>query len=36
MSDWFEHEELTAQLRSVLEPLAAYYFLKARNPRRAA
>ena len=30
---WFEHEEVTAQLRSVLEPLAAYYFLKARNPR---
>jgi malonyl-CoA decarboxylase len=31
--EWFEHEEVTAQLRSVLEPLAAYYFLKARNPR---
>ncbi len=30
---WCEHEEVTAQLRSVLEPLAAYYFLKARNPR---
>ncbi len=30
---WFEHEEVTTQLRSVLEPLAAYYFLKARNPR---
>jgi malonyl-CoA decarboxylase len=30
---WCEHEEVTVQLRSVLEPLAAYYFLKARNPR---
>src|SRR5215475_7545454 len=30
---WFEHEEVTAQLRSVLEPLAAYYFLKARNAK---
>jgi malonyl-CoA decarboxylase len=30
---WVEHEEVTAQLRAVLEPLAAYYFLKARNPR---
>jgi malonyl-CoA decarboxylase len=32
-SKWAEHEDVTAQLRSVLEPLAAYYFLKARNPR---
>ena len=31
--DWFENAELTAQLRTVLEPLAAYYFLKARTPR---
>jgi malonyl-CoA decarboxylase len=30
---WFEHEEVTAQLRSVLEPLAAHYFLRARNPK---
>ena len=31
--DWFEDAELTAQLRAVLEPLAAYYFLKARTPK---
>src|SRR5690242_20292657 len=31
--DWFAKPELTTQLRSVLEPLAAYYFLKARTPR---
>jgi malonyl-CoA decarboxylase len=31
--DWFENADLTAQLRSVLEPLAAYYFLKARTPK---
>src|SRR6202521_5782427 len=31
--DWFENEELAAQLRSVLEPLAAFYFLKARTPK---
>ena len=31
--DWFEDAELTAQLRTVLEPLAAYYFLKARTPK---
>jgi len=31
--DWFENTELTAQLRSVLEPLAAYYFLKARTTK---
>jgi len=31
--DWFERGEVTAQLRSVLEPLAAYYFLKARTPK---
>ncbi|TPQ29771.1 MCD, Malonyl-CoA decarboxylase MCD [Bradyrhizobium guangdongense] len=30
---WFEHPEITAQLRGVLEPLAAYYFLKARTPK---
>jgi malonyl-CoA decarboxylase len=31
--DWFEDTELAAQLRSVVEPLAAYYFLKARTPK---
>ena len=31
--DWFENAELTAQLRTVLEPLAAFYFLKARTPK---
>jgi malonyl-CoA decarboxylase len=31
--DWFANPELTAQLRSVLEPLAAHYFLKARTPK---
>jgi malonyl-CoA decarboxylase len=31
--DWFENPELTAQLRAVLEPLAAHYFLKARTPK---
>jgi malonyl-CoA decarboxylase len=30
---WCENEETTTQLRAVLEPLAAYYFLKARNPK---
>jgi malonyl-CoA decarboxylase len=30
---WFENEEFTAELRAVLEPLAAYYFLKARNSK---
>jgi malonyl-CoA decarboxylase len=31
--DWFENVELATQLRSILEPLAAYYFLKARTPK---
>ena len=31
--DWFENAELTAQLRAVLEPLAAHYFLKARTSK---
>jgi malonyl-CoA decarboxylase len=31
--DWFKNAEVAAQLRSVLEPLAAYYFLKARTPK---
>jgi malonyl-CoA decarboxylase len=30
---WHENAELTAQLRNVVEPLAAYYFLKARSPK---
>ncbi len=31
--DWFKDEGLAAQLRSIVEPLAAYYFLKARTPK---
>ncbi|KWV60872.1 MCD, Malonyl-CoA decarboxylase MCD [Bradyrhizobium macuxiense] len=31
--DWFENADLAAQLRSLLEPLAAYYFLKARTSK---
>jgi malonyl-CoA decarboxylase len=31
--DWFNNAELAAQLRSVLEPLAAHYFLKARTAK---
>ena len=31
--DWFGNAELESQLRTVLEPLAAYYFLKARTPK---
>jgi malonyl-CoA decarboxylase len=30
---WAEESELTAQLRTVLEPLAAYYFLKAKTSK---
>src|SRR4051795_710947 len=30
---WFEDADLTAQLRGVLEPLAAHYFLKARTSK---
>ena len=30
---WIENPELVAQLRSVIEPLAAHYFLKARTPK---
>jgi malonyl-CoA decarboxylase len=30
---WFENAELATQLRGVLEPLAAYYFLKARSSK---
>jgi len=32
--DWFENAEVAAQLRAVLEPLAAWYFLKARTSKR--
>jgi malonyl-CoA decarboxylase len=31
--DWVDDLQLAAQLRSLLEPLAAYYFLKARTPK---
>jgi malonyl-CoA decarboxylase len=31
--DWFANVELMAQLRAVVEPLAAHYFLKARTPK---
>src|SRR5256886_8166934 len=31
--DWFENAETTSQLRAVLEPLAAHYFLKARTSK---
>ena len=31
--DWFKNAELAAQMRSVVEPLAAYYFLKARSSK---
>ena len=31
--DWVHDAELAAQLRSALEPLAAYYFLKARTAK---
>ena len=30
---WFENAELASQLRAVLEPLAAHYFLKARTSK---
>src|SRR6202167_4150426 len=31
--DWWKNAELEGQLRSVIEPLAAHYFLKARTPK---
>ncbi|HEX9586974.1 MAG TPA: malonyl-CoA decarboxylase family protein, partial [Bradyrhizobium sp.] len=31
--DWFDNAELTSQLRSLIEPLAAHYFLKARTSK---
>jgi malonyl-CoA decarboxylase len=30
---WFDNEDLTSQLRALLEPLAAHYFLKARTSK---
>src|SRR6201997_5438935 len=32
-ASWFERADLASQLRGVLEPLAAYYFLKARSSK---
>jgi malonyl-CoA decarboxylase len=31
--DWFQNAETATQLRSVVEPLTAYYFLKARTSK---
>jgi malonyl-CoA decarboxylase len=31
--NWFDNAELAAQLRTVVEPVAAYYFLKARTSK---
>jgi malonyl-CoA decarboxylase len=31
--DWWQNPELKSELRSIVEPLAAYYFLKARTPK---
>jgi malonyl-CoA decarboxylase len=31
--DWWKNVELEGQLRSIVEPLAAYYFLKARSSK---
>jgi malonyl-CoA decarboxylase len=31
--DWWQNSELEGELRSIVEPLAAYYFLKARTPK---
>ena len=31
--DWWKNPELEGQLRSIIEALAAYYFLKARTPK---
>jgi len=30
---WWQNPELESRLRAIVEPLAAYYFLKARTPR---
>jgi malonyl-CoA decarboxylase len=32
-ANWHANADVEAELRVVLEPLAAYYFLKARNPK---
>ena len=32
-ADWHANPDVEAELRVVLEPLAAYYFLRARNPK---
>ena len=32
-SNWFENAELVTQLRAIVEPLGAYYFLKARTAK---
>jgi malonyl-CoA decarboxylase len=32
-ADWFDNADVTSQLRAVLEPLAAHYFLKARTSK---
>lgn len=32
-ADWFDNADLVSQLRAVLEPLAAHYFLKARTAK---
>src|SRR6201999_3247545 len=31
--DWWQNAELEDQLHPIVEALAAYYFLKARNPK---
>jgi malonyl-CoA decarboxylase len=31
--NWFENEDTASELRAVIEPLAAYYFLKARTSK---
>src|SRR6204780_4726380 len=31
--DWWKNAELQGQLRTIVEPLAAHYFLKARTPK---
>jgi malonyl-CoA decarboxylase len=31
--DWLDDPELAARLRAVVEPLAAYYFLRAKTPK---
>ncbi len=31
--DWINDPELVEKLRAIIEPLAAHYFLKAKNPR---